>query len=96
MQAWDERTQLLYFVDIENCKVVTCAARKRPIRNILTLHLRLQVHVYNPKDGSDKVLTLPEHCSSVLLTTDPSSLVITTVKCVLGSAHKALLWACKL
>ena len=40
--------------------------------------------MYDPKDGSDKVLTLPEHCSSVLLTTDPSSLVITTVKCVSG------------
>ena len=40
-----------------------------------------KVHVYNPKDGSDKVLSMPEHCSSVLLSTNPDSLVITTVKC---------------
>ena len=53
----------------------------------------MQIHVYNPKDGSDKVLALPEHCSSALLSTDPSSLVVTTVKCALSVLLQPA-WSC--
>ena len=40
------------------------------------------VYTYNPKDGSHTKFKMPGHCSTVCLTEDPDTLVVTVVKYV--------------